>query len=119
MTNTGRNLDSNPNHGDENFPSTGNRLAWQTGKDLRWSQLYTPSAEAVSHDGADSSTNHAIGSYIADAFVYVTIKVTGRKEVVVPGSGGPLHGARGTKCRITFAAGTEDEATANGWIVEN
>ena len=99
------------------FTPLSTRLAYYTTEAksvyaMRWSKLFRPSDTAKSWDGADGSTTHCSWSDVGECYVYITIKVTGRQATRVPGSY-----EWGTRVRVTFNAGTEDESTASGWVV--
>ena len=57
----------------------------------------------------------AVGSAY-NCFSYIKLQVTGRKVVSIPGTGG-IDGSYGVKAVATFNVGTEDEQTAEAWIV--
>lgn len=87
-----------------------------------WTNLFAPSDEACNWDGAEWATA-AIGiRNIMEpnraAFAYVDLKVTGRKLRLVPGTGGYSVGCMGTKAKVTFNKGTEDESTCDCWVIE-
>ena len=79
---------------------------------MRWSKLFTPSAAAKKWDGAHASTTHCSWSDVAECYVYITIKVTGRQQTQIPGTD-----TWGTRVQITFNASTEDTSTAAGWVI--
>ena len=102
---------------DAEFKPLSTRLAYYTTDaqsvyNMRWTKLFTPSDFAKTWDGVDSSITHCSWSDVAECYVYITIKVTGRQATRVPGTN-----EWGTKVQITFNAGTEDESTASGWVV--
>ena len=79
---------------------------------IRWSNLFTPSDTAKNWDGASASTTHCMSSDVAERYIYITIKVTGRQATRIPSTD-----TWGTKVQITFQVGTEDESTAAGWVI--
>lgn len=101
----------------KDFTPTGDRVCFwpndgstRSQYDLRWANVFTVSDEARKWD--DTTATHAIDSQYPGVFVYVWIDVTGRKETEVPGAD-----ERGTRIKIAFEKGTDDEVTATGWIV--
>ena len=100
---------------DANFVSAGMRLTWNVNGERRWSQVYTPSREAIEWDGADASTNYAVGS-VHGFFVYVTVESTKDDSLhYVPNSGNEY----GRKVKLTFNKGTTDEHTCQAYFVKN
>ncbi len=100
------------------------RVMWRKpgSRSQHWTNVFAPSDEACAWDGAEWATA-AIGvRNIMDpskaAFAYVDLKVTGRKDRLVPGTGGWSVGCMGRKARITFDKGTPDEATLDCWVVQ-
>ena len=90
------------------------RIVWRTTtgggtKWYHWSYLYVPSDQMLELDNPSKSTTHAV--CCSGSYAYVTIKVTGRKTVRIPG-----WWIQGTKVRVTFNAGTVDQVDAEGWI---
>jgi len=104
------------------FVPRNQRVMWRKPSGSQhWTNLYTPSDASKAWDGAEWATA-AIGiRNIHDpqkaAFAYVDLRVTGRKERLVPGTGGISGWCFGMKAKITFDKGTDDEATIDCWVV--
>ena len=80
---------------------------------IRWSRLFAPSDTAKNWDGNFSvPTTHCMWSDVGDCYIYITLKLTGRKTTRIPGTD-----TWGIKVQITFNAGTEDTSTASGWVI--
>jgi hypothetical protein len=102
------------------FTPTNTRLAWGSTLDARrWSQLFSPSDDVKAWDDAPAGTTHTIYSHLGQCHAFVTITITGRRPLHrIPANGGWSPEAA-LSCRVTFAAGTDDETTETAWIVEN
>jgi hypothetical protein len=99
------------------------RVTWRDGQRTHWTQVFTPSDEAKAWDGAEWASA-AIGiRNIFDpnraAFAYCDLRITGRKDRIVPNTGGYSVGCYGRKAIITFNKGTEDESTFDCWVVDD
>lgn len=97
------------------------RVMWRTPNGVQhWTQVFAPSRAALLWDGATADA-YAIGIQnihgAEAAFAYVSLRVTGRKDRLVPGTG--YCGVLGRKSRITFDIGTSDEATLDCWVVHD
>lgn len=102
------------------FIPLGHRVMFRQDGTQRWHQLYSPSQEALAWDGAEWATE-AIGLTGLDGgpcFAYVEMRETGRKDRLIPGTGG-FNGCHGRKIKLTFDKDTEDESTVDGWLVPN
>lgn len=106
------------------FTPLGKRLMWKddAGQE-HWSQLYQPSDYAKDWDEAEWAT-HAIGIrnlHRPDqpAFAYCIIRMTGRRDRTVPGTGGPSVGCIGRKALVTMNKGTMDESEFDCWVIPN
>ena len=101
---------------EKNFLPTNDRICfWLTETrsqfDLRWANVFDVSDLARQWDG--TTATKAIDSQMPGVFSYVSIDITGKKETAIPGTD-----ERGTRIRLTFDKGTEDELTTSGWIVQ-
>ena len=93
------------------------RIVWRdTAGTNHWSHLYVPSDQVLGWDNPSTCTTHAVYCEHTQSYAYVTIKVTGRKTVRIPGSNLGSWWIQGTKVRVTFNAGTVDQVDAEGWI---
>jgi len=102
------------------FTPTNARLAWgSTLATRRWSQLFTPSADVKAWDNAPAGTTHTVYSHLGRCHAFVSIKITGHAPTHrIPANGGWMSDSA-IRCAVTFQAGTDDEETLTGWVVEN
>tara|TARA_Y100000310_G_scaffold317630_1_gene370701 strand:+ start:305 stop:673 length:369 start_codon:yes stop_codon:yes gene_type:complete len=99
------------------------RVMWRKPNgDQHWTQVFAPSDEACRWDGAEWATTAVGVRNIMEpgkaAFAYCDLRVTGRKERLVPGTGGFSVGCFGMKAKITFGKGTDDEDTFDCWVIQ-
>ncbi len=104
---------------DPNFPRAGEtRLVWRVDGFNRYSNLYTPTDEALDWDKPRMANGEpfAVGSQHG-GFCYVSVQRTGRKVTTAPGG---AH--RGMKVQATFNIGPgnlpEDRCQVSAWLIE-
>lgn len=118
------NATNHPDFRHPEFLPTFERVVWRKPDGFRhWTQVYAPSDDACRWDDTEWATaaigiNHLQDPH-APAFAYCELKVTGRKDRLIPGTGGYADGAVGRKARITFNKGTPDEDTFDCWVVRD
>ena len=106
-------IDTTQNNPAPEFAATDRMIViGKSGHSHRWTYVYNPSKAALAWDGADARTTHCVGSRFG-GYSYVSIKVTGRADRYdIAGTGTAVR-----KIRITFAQGTADEETVDGWLI--
>ena len=96
------------------FKSAGMRIIWKTGDCSRCTNVYVPSEDAKTWDGASTAT-HAIGSRFG-GYSYIELVQTGRKLTKGP------QGVYGVRCRVTFinidAEGAHVGGSVTAWIID-
>lgn len=105
------------------YAPLGERVMWRKPNgDNHWTRLYAPSDAALKWDDAEWA-NAAVGTLSLDdkaAYAYVVLRKTGRKERLVPNTGGHWGGGvYGVKAKITLNKNTEYEDTVDCWVVED